>query len=569
MPIVLFFLLLLSMQIAFLPGLLTQGEKVSNPHKTIVVGGSSINAPYEFLDNDNEPDGYNVDLTRAIATETGVDVKIKLTRITRAKKDLINGKIDLLEGVMESYAEKNNFLFTPHTRVRQRVFTHDPGLPEIVSLAQLEGKKILVKKGGINHGFLIEHKTKAYVTPVNTKADALGQLASGKYDYAVISSISSRYIKRQLKFLNSLPQGKKIMEAGEIQPPLKYGFAAAPGNKKLMDKFSLGLRNLQDKRLQQEIQEQWLGEDLLANSHGEYPRLRIGNYIFTPLIFLICTVVLWNRSLKREVERRSKELALKQQQLIHADKMASLGTLVSGVAHEINNPTGLILYNLSVLEKICRAAESTLEERYHDSGDFFIGGMKYSLLRQESSAVFEEMKDGATRIKQIVDDLKDFARKDEAQLTERVNLNKVLGNAVRLIKTPIRRINCHIEVSYGDPIPKFLGSSRRIEQVIINLILNACQALDDPEKKVCVRTFFSEDNEIILEVKDEGVGIPANQLGHLTDPFYTTRRTQGGTGLGLSISANIMAEHKGSLKFHSKPGMGTTASMHLKASKRI
>ncbi len=564
MPIPVFFLLLLLLQIIFLPGLLTQGGKVSNPHRTIVVGGNHSLPPFEYLDENSEPAGYNVALTQALATEMGVDVECLLGEQAQIRKDLISGRIDILLGMMEAEAEKEGLLFTPHTQVRQKVFSHRNNLVKVSSLEQLQGKNIVVKRNGTMHRVLLNNKIAAELVLVNTHADALRQVALGNCDYALIANRSSLYLNRHVQYLEKELGEDSIVQAGELLPVLRYGYVATKEKQNLIENFRVNLLNLKNNGLQREIHDRWLGSAEAKGINEKPRRTQIGELIFSPLILAVCTVVFWNRSLKQEVECRSTKLALQQQQLLQADKMASLGTLVSGVAHEINNPTGLILYNLSVLEKIYQTAESTLEQRYQEEGDFFIGGLKYSMLREESAEVFCELKDGATRIKQIVDDLKDFARKDSLELEEFVNLNKVAEAAARLVKSSLKKTTCNIETSYSASLPEFIGNSHRIEQVVINLLLNACQALTSHEQVISMRTFVdSKQQELVLEVQDEGVGIAADQLDKLTDPFYTTKREQGGTGLGLSVSAGIIAEHKGRMVFDSEPGVGTKVSIYL------
>ncbi len=414
------------------------------------------------------------------------------------------------------------------------------------------------------HNLLRYYQLDDETTVVNTDADALRQVALGHYDYALVANLSSLYLKRHLQFLeNELGRGS-INPAGELLPVLRYGYVTRPENKILLDSLSESLINLQNKGLKREIHDRWLGSSAAVATEPKLRKGQIGELIFSPLILIVCSVVFWNRSLKREVERRSTELALQQKQLLQADRMATLGTLVSGVAHEINNPTGLILYNLPVLENIYRTAQETLEQRYQEEGDFCIGGLQYSVLRDEAGEVLAEMKSGATRIKQIVNDLKDFARNDSIELNEYVNLNKAADAAVRLVRGSLKKSNWNIETSYTHSIPEFVGNSHRIEQVIINLLLNACQALTKPEQKIEIRTSIDKtNNEIILCVSDEGRGIPADQISKLTDPFYTTKREQGGTGLGLSVSAGIVAEHKGRLLFESEPSVGTSVSLRL------
>lgn len=567
MPIPVFFLLLLFLQIVFLPGLLTQGEKVSNPHRTIIVGGSYDNPPYEYLDENGEPAGYNVALTRAVATEMGVDVEILLDDKKIMSNELLNGNIDIVQGVMETETTPDDLLFTPHTLIQKKVFSHSKQNIEITANEQLAGKTIVVKRNGIMHRYLLQAQLDSDLYLVNTHADALRLVALGEYDFALVANLSNLYLNRHLEYLEKDIGPESISLAGELRPVLRYGYVSLKNKKELIDSFSESLHNLEIKGLKREIHDRWLGSSNLLDFNRKPQKTQLGELIFSPLILIICSVVFWNRSLKREVERRSTELALQHLQLLQADKMAMLGTLVSGVAHEINNPTGLILYNLSVLESIYQSAEETLEQRYQEEGDFFIGGLKYSMLREESSEVFKELKGGATRIKQIVDDLKDFARNDSVELDELVNLNSAVDAAVRLVNGSVKKTTCEIKTDYMSSIPQFIGSQHRIEQVIINLLLNALQALTSPQQNISVKTSV-ENNEILLSVRDEGIGIGQDQLSKLTDPFYTTKREQGGTGLGLSVSAGIVAEHQGRLLFDSEPGVGTTVSIYLPIQKK-
>jgi C4-dicarboxylate-specific signal transduction histidine kinase len=286
--------------------------------------------------------------------------------------------------------------------------------------------------------------------------------------------------------------------------------------------------------------------------------------VVVPLLLILGGTVVWSRTLQKKIAQATAELQQHQQQLIQADKMASLGILVSGVAHEINNPTGLLLLNLPVLRKAYQVAQENLEERFQDSGDFMIGGLRYSLLREETPRMFDEMQDGARRIKRIVDDLKDFARKDDSDLSESVDLNAVVRAALRLVDNSIRKATHRFEISCADTLPHCQGNVQRIEQVVVNLILNACQALPDTDKGIFVATSFDAVSaELLFCVRDEGVGIPGEHLSHLTDPFFTTKRELGGTGLGLSVSAGIVKDHQGRLEFSSEPGAGTTVTMVL------
>ena len=180
--------------------------------------------------------------------------------------------------------------------------------------------------------------------------------------------------------------------------------------------------------------------------------------------------------------------------------------------------------------------------------------------------MLDEMLEGARRIKRIVEDLKDFARRDDAPRLEPVDLSAVVRAAVRLVDNSIRKATTRFELACADHLPKVRGNPQRIEQVVVNLILNACQALPDPSRAIRVATRHEPQRRaVVLEVQDDGVGIRPEDLSRLTDPFFTTKRDSGGTGLGLSVSAGIVKEHGGLLEFRSAPGAGTTVVLTLPA----
>jgi signal transduction histidine kinase len=141
---------------------------------------------------------------------------------------------------------------------------------------------------------------------------------------------------------------------------------------------------------------------------------------------------------------------------------------------------------------------------------------------------------------------------------------------VRLTSTEIRRSTCQFSSSYAGDLAPVSGISMRLEQVLVNLIINACQALPDKSCGLAVATRYdATDGMNIVEVRDQGKGIEEKHLKHLTDPFFTTRRESGGTGLGLSVSARIVKEHGGELSFASTPGQGAVVTLRLPPTKEV
>lgn len=561
-----FFLLLLTIQLFFLPGLLRQGGHLYVPFKKIVVGGSTDNPPYEFLDENNEPAGYNIDLTKAVAADMKVEVEIVLGELAELEKEFLAGNIDLLQGITMADHVASQYPFFRHTAYIQRIFANVEYPEHITSLNQLKaGKVYLSRKTPFLKQLVADYPQLEFV-PVTSHAEALRQLDEGAADFVLIIHLPGLQLDQQLEFLKQERPATRIVQIGELKPGLGYGYSSRSDNAELLNHVRTSLNNLQLSGRQKEIKEQWLGKVDRSEISKRERSVQLGGIIFSPLLLMVCMAFFWSHSLQKEVERRSKELAIQHHQLIQADKMTSLGILVAGVAHEINNPAGLVRHNLSTLKRISQASAEALEERYRQEGDFFIGGLPYSLLREESSQIFSEMEDGMGRIVQIVNDLKDFARKDSMVLNESTSLNEVVAASLRLLESPLRKQISGIQVELAETLPPFAGNSSRIQQVIINLVMNAAQAGAGYEPDIKVATHYDDRaDELVLSVEDNGVGIARDKLKNLCDPFYTTRREQGGTGLGLSISERIVKEHRGRLRFASEVGVGTTVFLYLPA----
>lgn len=543
---------------------------VQGVHQTIVVGGDRDYPPYEFIDKNGQPAGFNVELTKAIADVMGMKVEFRLGGWSEMRSALQDGQVDVLEGMSFSEERAKEVDFSlPHAMVNHAVFARRDS-PMVNSLAELAGKSIAVHRGGIMHDMLVreEFTGKLQLTP--TPADALRLLAAGKTDYAIVAIVPGMYLIRELKLSNLYPAVRNVATQ-------RYCYAVKKGNAELLSRFNEGLAILRKTGQYDLIYNKWLG--VLEPEHVNWRTIaKYGAVVVVPLVVLLGGFALWSRTLHRQVALRTadltrevaerkhaeEELRLNQQQLVQADKLAALGVLVSGVAHEINNPTGLILLDVPILKRAHRDTERILEEYYAVHGDFTIGGLPYTEMRDEIPRILDEMQDGAKRIKRIVNDLKDFARRDDVADKERIGLNTVVQTALRLADPTIRMATNRLHVDYAEGIPPVRGNSQRIEQVVVNLILNACQALPDADRGISISTRYNRTTvSAILVVRDEGVGIAPENLSRLTDPFFTTKRESGGTGLGLSVSDGIIKEHGGHLYFESISGSGTTVTLTL------
>ncbi len=555
---------------AFAPA--ASAQRDAGGGRTVVVGGDRSYPPYEFLDREGHPAGYNVELTRAVARTMGLQVDIRLGNWAEMRRALERGGIQALQGMSFSEQRAREVEFTPpHTIVHHAIFARK-GSPLVASLADLKGKEVLVLRSGIMHDTLFRSYPEVRAIPVDTHAEVLQQLAAGKHDYALMAKLPGLYLIRELHLSNLAPVGNPVSAE-------RYGFAVARGNAALAAQLSEGLAILKNTGEYQAIYDRWLG--VLEPPAITWRQVfRYSAIVVVPLVLLLGGMAVWSRALHREValrtaeltreiaERRhtEEELRKNQQQLIQADKMAALGVLVSGVAHEINNPNGLLLMDVQLLTDVLRDAEPVFEEHGQRHGDFTLGSLRYSRLREAIPRLMSEMLDAARRVKRIVEDLKDFARRGDPDLRDGVSLNDVTRTALRLVDNLVRKSTSRFELECAADLPPVRGSPQRLEQVVINLVMNACQALPDPAHGVAVRTSFDAGaGAVCLEVRDEGVGILPEHLPRLTDPFFTTKRESGGTGLGLAVSAGIAKEHGGTLTFESTPGRGTTARLSLPA----
>lgn len=266
---------------------------------------------------------------------------------------------------------------------------------------------------------------------------------------------------------------------------------------------------------------------------------------------------------RKDAERKAE---LRRQKMIQADKMASLGVLMAGVAHEINNPNSFLTLNLPLLRDVWTDALHVLDEYQDEHGDYVLGGLEYSELRQQMPLLLQGMLDGSERIKDIVSRLKDYSRQRPEGEREPTDLNNVVAGALAFVRQKLKTAAPGYLLRLSPESTLVQADPQRLIQVLINLLVNACEAVPSSGGEIAVQVLsvWGEDQAWAgVEVRDNGCGIDALDLKYIQDPFFTTKREQGGTGLGLSISSAIMLEHGGRLEFSSPPGQGTTVRMLL------
>jgi signal transduction histidine kinase/ActR/RegA family two-component response regulator len=263
---------------------------------------------------------------------------------------------------------------------------------------------------------------------------------------------------------------------------------------------------------------------------------------------------------------RKTELALDdvERQLQQAQKMEVLGTLVAGVAHEINNPLNLILYNLPLLQKTWADLLPVLTAHRRHEPEKKFGGFTYDFLQEHLPQLIADMEMAAQRMAKIVADLKNFSRQSNLADLGPLDVNTAVHNAMRLSQSTLRKAGVTVHLELADNLPEIKGSLHNLEQVVLNLVINAAQAVERPAGEVVVRTgVTANDGRVWIRVADNGRGVAPAIADRIFLPFVSDKQGRGGTGLGLSVTYSLVKAHGGDIGFESRPGGGTIFTVRL------
>jgi len=271
----------------------------------------------------------------------------------------------------------------------------------------------------------------------------------------------------------------------------------------------------------------------------------------------------------KELEQAYRDLQLTHTQMLQSEKLASIGQLAAGVAHEINNPMGFITSNLGTLNKYATRLTDFLQAQSELIGSISEAGvleqmqekrknLKIDYIFEDLPVLIGESLEGADRIKNIVQSLKSFARVDQTQKTM-ADLNECLETTLTVVWNELK-YKCTVSKEFG-ALPKTMCFPQQLNQVFVNLLVNAAQAIEQ-QGRITIKTWHGGPYNYIW-IEDSGCGIPADQIGKIFDPFFTTKEVGKGTGLGLSIVYDIIKKHNGNITVDSEAGQGTTFVIRL------
>lgn len=250
------------------------------------------------------------------------------------------------------------------------------------------------------------------------------------------------------------------------------------------------------------------------------------------------------------------QMSTRNQQIIQSEKMAAIGQLAAGVAHEINNPIGYINSNLNALSQyvtqLMGLTNMIETAKTLDEVKAQLKAIDYGFLREDIQDCIRESTEGASRVRDIIAALKDFSHADDGRM-EPCDLKEVFQSTLKLVYNEVK-YRCEVKESYQSESPVYCNANQ-IKQVAMNLIVNAAHSIEQ-QGTIQIRT-EEDETGVWFSVEDDGHGIPYEIQSHIFEPFFTTKPVGRGTGLGLSLSYNILQRHGGSLTFESTPGKGT------------
>jgi signal transduction histidine kinase len=334
------------------------------------------------------------------------------------------------------------------------------------------------------------------------------------------------------------------------------------------------LPHVEDFSINDERQYEYFEKEIVTDGDTLYFFVQLSKMLDVSGKFTGCVVMVQDFTDARKSE---EERVRMREQLIHSDKMASIGQLAAGVAHEINNPLGFISSNLNRLDEYAVdinklietyghltktiEARATIDKEVRSTVDrvhVVESDIDHSFICDDIQTLITECQEGADRVRQIVADLKDFTHPGHQQ-PQHADINACISSTLNMLRNELK-YKAAITKDYGE-VPEILCYPRHINQVFMNIIVNAAQAIEK-EGEIRIST-QNKDEFVQIRIEDSGCGMTPEQVNRVFEPFFTTKPVGTGTGLGLHIAYQIIQQHQGQIDVISRPGQGTTFTVHL------
>ncbi len=528
-------------------------------HPVITVGTDPNWAPFEFRNDKGENKGIVIDYLTTIENILGIKFEYSEAETwNEMYENLKEKKLDVIANITQTPERAKKILFTKAYFSTPTSIFANKDVRFIGDLSELAHKKVSVVEGYVLYEYLRKDYPEIVLVPVKNIQEGLEKVRKDEV-FAFIDGMLPVSFYAYDKAYSS------IRIVGETP----YGFDLSMGVRNDWPELVTILQKALDS----------ISESEKTNIYNNWITLRVQKFdywllgkILIPLVVVLLFVLYWNRKLKSEIEKRKlaqheldkafKELKDTHIQLVQTEKMATIGFLTAGIAHEIKNPINYISQGLKGVKEgtssIIQIAEKYDEmlSKFSDEEKFVIQKLmeelEYEYYKKECLNLIRDVQLGADRILEITKSLAVFSRSAADERVE-TDINSCLESTLVLLRNQYK-YTVEIVKDYGT-IPLVKCVTGKINQVFVNIVANAIQAI--PEKgKIMIKT-FAENGSVKISIKDTGTGIKGENLKTIFEPFFTTKPVGEGTGLGLAISKKIIDEHKGAIQVFSKVGEGT------------
>ncbi|MCU7798746.1 MAG: transporter substrate-binding domain-containing protein [gamma proteobacterium symbiont of Lucinoma myriamae] len=521
--IILFWLFTINSSFAQIPDL-NEDERVwISEHPVIRIAFDKQSPPFEWQDKSGKYQGISIEIIELI--EKQLDIKfqqIEIKNWSELLKEFKAGKIDVIPAIAENIERQNFLLFTKAYSSIQGVIISDK---QYNNVNELMGKKVGVVSDYIWDELVSQYDDQIHIIRVETTQAGIELAAVGAIDAMVsdLASVSYHISAMGISNLHVVPVKDSQKQRKELAIGIRKDWP------KLQAILQKALNNLkqQDK---DRIHNKWI--KLHSISFWQSRQFWLMTLLVSTVIMLIVILILiWNRSLKLQVARRTEQLKKAQRQLIHAEKMESIGRLSAGVAHEVKNPLAILQMSIDYLKG-------------EDNDETIV-------------TILDDMDDAIVRADTVIKGLLDFSREKELQVIKG-NINEVIKKSLKLIEHEAKQHKVKLSINLSSDLPELNMDKNRLQQVFINLFMNAIQAIGNSgeisvQSKVCEITepwvieksegLFSLHQKVIdIKILVTGCGLDKNNV---FEPFFTTKPVGEGTGLGLSVSKTIIGLHRG------------------------
>jgi len=513
-------------------------------HPVVRVAYDPAFPPVEFTAEVNTYQGMAADYLEIISSVLGIQFEIVHPQTWEDALDLIRErKVDMLSAVARTAQREDYMVFTePYLKLPAVVITARTDVDDW-SMENLLQMKIAVVSDYAWDDWIMESYPEALLIRTPNIVSGLETVSFGAAD-AMIGDLATTSFFIGQSGITNLRVARQIDQSLDLSIGVRSDMAI------LRDIFDRVLEAISEER-REAIKSGWI--QLESPAWWKNPVfLWWASGIILLFVVIILAVSIWNRTLQHRVEVRTQQLRDTQARLLQAAKLESVGRLAAGVAHEVKNPLAILQMGLDFVRPDVEMKEPCRE-------------------------TIDDMQNAIDRASSIIHGLLDFSREEKLVL-EPVDLNQVIQRSLQLVRHELSRQGVEARTELADSLPEIDGDSDKLQQVFINLFMNALHAMKgegvltvrssvEPGKSLPTSpatgqpAFPGGDKVIVIQVTDSGPGIPEDKLDKLFDPFFTTKPVGEGTGLGLSITHNIVELHQGLIRFSNRPEGGACATL--------